>query len=223
MTDLAQRPDLCAHFTNAMFVFTDREAVNLFDARGFRAQRHSICEKPLALVTDEEIVARSAFMVRRDVLLDAGPFEPGLNVAEDRDLLMRVAIRGPWAYCTEPLVVYYRCPDGSVTLSRRFGKDDRRRLDANIHVLEKIRTDPRLTAEDIVRVNRSLSQWLFQLGLRQRQEGKVAEAQESFRRSVQVHPNVRTVIKYGITAMPRVVANRFVRRWQTHAEAGFRV
>jgi glycosyltransferase involved in cell wall biosynthesis len=222
MTDLARRPDLCAHFTNVVFTFPDREPVNLFKERDFRGPQRAISERPLALVMDDEIVTRSAFLVRRDVLLKAGLFEPGLSVGEDRDLLMRVAVCGPWAYCSDPLVTYCRRPDGLVTLTRRLGRDEKRRLEAIIHVLGKIRTDPQLTASERVRVNRSLSQSFFKLGICQRQEGRTAEARENLRRSVQAWPNAKTIIKYGITAMPRVVANRFVRRWEAQTAAGFR-
>ncbi len=224
MTDVTRRPELCAHFTNLQFVVPDRAPARLFQVRGFDPESRSekVLDRPLVHVLDDEIVVLSAFMARREVLLEAGLFDPRLHVAEDRDLLMRVALGGPWGYSGDDLVMYYRRPDG-LSLTRRFRADQHKLAEVAIYVYEKMRTDPRLTRTETERLNRALSQWLFRLGLCQREAGQPAEARGSFRRSLQLCPNVKTAIKYGITVMPRVVANRFLHRWQAQAEAGFRV
>jgi glycosyltransferase involved in cell wall biosynthesis len=223
MADVTRRPELCAHFTNVQFVLPGREPASLFKVRGFdpASTPDKVLERPLAHVLDDEIVVLSAFMARRDVLAEAGPFDSRLHVSEDRDLLMRVALGGPWGYCADDLVMYYRRPDG-LSLTRRFQSEQSNLMEAIVYVLEKVRTNPRLTPAETNRLNRALSEWLFKLGLRQREDGKAAEARGNFRRSLQLYPNTKIAIKYGMTLMPRIVANRFLQRWQTRAEAGFR-
>jgi GT2 family glycosyltransferase len=224
MADLARRSDLCAHFTNVTFVFPDRDAVNLFDVRGFscHGQRHLVFEKPLVRVLRDEIVARSAFLVRRDVLLKAGPFDPRLSAADDRDLLMRVALRGPWGCCSDCLVKYCRRPDGLVTLSRRFQDNEKYLHECNIYVYDKLLSDPQLTPTDRREIVRFLSGRLFDLGLCQRREGDTEGAARSFRRSVQSNPNIKNIVKYALTLMPPRIAGRFLQRFESHRSSGFR-
>jgi glycosyltransferase involved in cell wall biosynthesis len=223
MADVARRPELCAHFTNVQFVLPGREPASLFSVRGFDPAGHpeNVIERPLTCVFEDEIVVLSAFVVRRDVLAGAGTFDVRLHVAEDRDLLMRVALGGPWGYCADDLVMYYRRPDG-LSLTRRFQSEQNSLAEASTYVLEKVRTNPRLTPSETDRLNRALSAWLFKLGMCQREDGKTAEARGNFRRSLQLHPNPKIAIKYGMTLMPRIVGNRFLRHWRSRTAAGFR-
>ncbi len=223
MADLTRHPEWCAHFTNVLFVVPDRAPVSLFDIRGFvpPSAAENVLERPLVGVLDDEIVILSAFIARRETLLEAGPFDPRLHVAEDRDLLMRVALGGPWGYRGGELVTYYRRPDG-LSLTRRF-RADPAHIEANIYALEKVRTNPRLTPFETTRLNRSLSQWLFALGLRQREDGRMTEARTNFRRSLQLAPSPKVAVKYGITLMPRRVGDRLLQRLQVRAGTGFHV
>jgi glycosyltransferase involved in cell wall biosynthesis len=224
MADLGRRSDLCAHFTNVLFDVADGEPVSLFDVRGFDAseQPDRVLERPLLRVLHKEIVTLSAFIARRDVLLNAGLFDTRLTIGEDRDLLMRVALAGPWGYRADNLVRYYRRLDGGLSLTRRFqGKEDYRR-EANVYVLEKIRSQPGLTPAEERSVGLCLSQWLFELGVCQRRKGDRAKARSSFRRSLKFDPTVRGALKYGFTLIPMAMADRFLERWQDRTDAGFR-
>jgi glycosyltransferase involved in cell wall biosynthesis len=224
MQDIAEHPELCGHFTNVVFRFSDREAVNLFEVRGFRCSQEQLLvfERPLGCVLEHEVATRSAFIGRREVLMDAGLFEPGLSVAEDRDLLMRAAVRGPWGCRSEPLAAYFRRQDGLVTLTRQFQGDDTRRLAANIHVIEKLLGESRLTAAERRDAGHALGQWLFSQGLHQRHERDETAARRSFRRAVQFDPSLVGFVKFGLTLMPEAISSRLLHRWQPVAGVGFR-
>lgn len=56
-------------------------------------------------------------MVRTDVFTDAGGFDPALRLAEDLDLLLRIARRGPVVFEPRPLVDYRTHGDN---VTRRF-------------------------------------------------------------------------------------------------------
>ncbi len=225
MADVADHPEAVAHFTNATFVLSNGQTVGLFDVRRFRARGtpHRVFERPLIRVIADEIVVLPTFLVRRDVLLDAGLFDTGLSIAEDRDLLMRVALAGPWGYRTEPLVRCIRRPDDTFSLTRRFRVEEDHLRQARLYVLEKMRAEPGLTAPEKRCLDQDLSHWLFLLGLQQRRAGNRAAAARSFRRSVRVNPHVKTAIKYAITLIPTGWADRLLRRWQTAVDPGFHV
>lgn len=222
--DLAERPDLCAHFTNVTFVLSNRQTVSLFEVRGFNGRNPSrgVFERPLTRVLDDEIVVLPTFIARRDVLLDAGLFDTHLSVAEDRDLLMRVALAGPWGYRADHLVRCYRRPHDSFSLTRRSRPEEYLRQETYICVLERIRAESRLTPWERRRVDRALSHWLFLRGLRQRRAGHRTEATKSFRRAVRLNPHIKTAIKYAITLIPAGLADRLLQRWQAAVGPGFR-
>jgi glycosyltransferase involved in cell wall biosynthesis len=223
MRDLARRPDLCAHFTNVSFVDGDTAPVNLFDVRGFDGRRgqDSVLDRPLTCVLDDEIVALPSFVAKREVLIEAGLFDRRLTIAEDRDLLMRVALRGAWGYSADALVVCYRRPDG-LSLTRRFQADQDGRLAAIVSAMERVGSDERLTPLERRRVGIALSRWLFELGVHQRRNGRTAEARRSFNRSLSARPDVRSAVKYILTLMPPAIADKLLRRWQVQAGKGFR-
>jgi glycosyltransferase involved in cell wall biosynthesis len=223
MADLARRPDAVAHFTNATFVLADEQIVNLFEVRGFRhgAVSSGVFERPLTCVLNDEIVILPAFIARRDVLLGAGLFDTRISVAEDRDLLMRVALAGPWGYRADYLVRCYRRPGDRFSLTRRFRAEENHQREAYVYVLEKIHSEPRLTILERRCVDEALSRWLFLLGLQQRRAGNKAEAAQNFRRSVRLNPRVSTIIKYALTLLPARLADPLFRRWQAAVGPGF--
>jgi hypothetical protein len=64
----------------------------------------------------------SATMVRRSLITDFGGFCPGLEAAEDRDLLLGIALRTPFAENPEALVIRHEHPEP------RLHQDRERRL-----------------------------------------------------------------------------------------------
>jgi hypothetical protein len=145
-----------------------------------------------------------------------------VRVAEDRDLLMRVALAGPWGYRSDHLVRCYRRPDDAFSLTRRFRVEEDHQREAYLYVLEKIRSDSRLSPVEKRYVDKVLSHWLFLLGLQQRRTGNRAEAARNFRRAVRLNPHIKTVIKYLITLIPAGLADRLLQRWQAAVGPGFR-
>jgi glycosyltransferase involved in cell wall biosynthesis len=223
MEDIERRPDLVAHFTNVMFELSSGEKVSLFDARGFHdgCDSGSLIERPLKSVLIDEIVVLPTVVARRDVLREAGSFDTGVTVAEDRDLLMRVALAGPWGYRSDHLVRCYRRPDDAFSLTRRFQGEENHRREAYLYVLDKVRSDPRLTLPERRCLDEIMSCYLFTLGVQQRRAGRKEEATRSFRRSLRQNPGLKTALRHAITLIPTGLADRLLQRWHTATEQGF--
>jgi glycosyltransferase involved in cell wall biosynthesis len=74
----------------------------------------------------------STVVVRRQTLLDAGPFDAGLKLSEDWDIWLRIAESGIWARgIREPLVRYRRWP-GSNSMRNRL-----KPIEYTVRMLEK--------------------------------------------------------------------------------------
>jgi glycosyltransferase involved in cell wall biosynthesis len=94
---------------------------------------------PIRQVIFDFVYLPSAVVVRREILLDAGLFDPELLMSQDRDMWMRIAERGLQARgVREPLVRYRRWP-GSRTVANRLKSTDynARAIEKNLHSTQR--------------------------------------------------------------------------------------
>lgn len=76
------------------------------------------------------VISTQTFVVRREILTRIGGFDEDLEVLEDWDCALRVAMCGPIAFVDEPLVIQ-RFSANSLT------RGDRRRLESRVRLVEK--------------------------------------------------------------------------------------
>lgn len=74
-------------------------------------------ENSAPLIFAENAVGTSTVVIRKDAFDASGGFDPELRSASDWELWLRLALRGPAAYSTEPAMDYLVMP-GSVTSNR---------------------------------------------------------------------------------------------------------
>jgi len=57
--------------------------------------------------------------IRREALYQAGGFDQDLKFMEDYELPLRLSLLGPWAFISEPLVIWRQGTPGSISISQR--------------------------------------------------------------------------------------------------------
>jgi GT2 family glycosyltransferase len=72
---------------------------------------------PAEVLLTRFVLFNQTIAIRRQVFEQAGLFDEKYRLLEDYDLALRLALTGPWAYTTEPLVVWHGGAQNS--LSRR--------------------------------------------------------------------------------------------------------
>ena len=82
-----------------------------------------IWTNPAAVLTTRFLLFNQVVAVRRKVLDEAGYFRTDLRLNEDYDIGLRIALMGPWAFITEPLMVWYASQE--MSLSRDASVADR--------------------------------------------------------------------------------------------------
>ena len=65
------------------------------------------------------ILFNQVAMIRRSAFENSGGFKPGMRLLEDYDLAFRLALLGPWAFITEPLVEKHNDTNGIGVLAMR--------------------------------------------------------------------------------------------------------
>ena len=112
MAQAEQYPQAVAHIANSVFVFLDGRRIEHFDEIGllhkFREKTCLFVERPLCLIVDHSHWFLQPSIIRRDILLQSGLFDPRLSIGEDLDVLARVALKGPFSVSREVSVEIFR-------------------------------------------------------------------------------------------------------------------
>ena len=105
-------PTAVAHTTSALTILSGGERSSLFVESGFserfKQKQYLTLERPLCTILRHARWFLQATIIRKDVLLQAGLFDEELSIAEDLDIIARVALRGPYTFCKNELVEVYR-------------------------------------------------------------------------------------------------------------------
>jgi glycosyltransferase involved in cell wall biosynthesis len=79
--------------------------------------REGIWTNPAEVLTTRFLFFNQVVAVRREALDQCGYFREDLPILEDYDLQLRLSVTGPWAFITDPLVVWHE--DAGTGLSRK--------------------------------------------------------------------------------------------------------
>lgn len=131
---------------------------------------------PVAPLFEVNFVLTSSSVVRRAALEALGGFDPRLSHAEDRDLWIRLARRGP-AAASRRALVRYQHREGGLTRQTEL------RLNGTLTLFERLAADPTLAPGLRALARRQLARYRFKLGLSALREGRAAEARRQFARA----------------------------------------
>ena len=113
----AQNPAAVAIFCSVRLQMAQGKWADWFEHRGmFRVSSPVLIEQPVRTVL-QWLCFIQTVMARRSDAIAAGLFNPRFRMYEDMDFLLRLADRGPWVVCPEPLVAVRRAEGGGLSLS----------------------------------------------------------------------------------------------------------
>ena len=110
VAQIVRNPDLVLVATGFAAIGADGGVLFDYGLAPFPHQGHDFWRNLLV----DAAIKKSSVLTRRRLVLAIGGFDPGLRVAEDQDLFLRLAALGPVGYVHERLVHYHETP-GSLT------------------------------------------------------------------------------------------------------------
>jgi len=225
MADISARPDLCAHITNVTFILPNGGSVSLFEVRNFEKYSGDsfVIGRPFLYVLNYGIAVMSSFVVRRDDLFNAGLFDTKISVSVDKDLFLRVALQGKWGCSCVELVKYYRRDEPGVSVTRKFGGEKISRYESAVYILDKIKNNLNLDKEEKHFLVKSLSSWIFQLGIQQQKIGCEREARANFIKSLSINRSWKSLIRYLLTLFPEMAGIMLYEKWRFRKGMGFHI
>lgn len=213
---IRQYPDAVAHITNALNLFPDRSPNNHFAGIGildeFGSATCLVLHRPFRSIVSRTHWFLQSLVVKRDVLLEAGLLDLELSIAEDMDLVGRLALRGPFTLRNQPLVNIYRREEEQENLAAQFVKKGVASRSAFGRVFTRFLEQPGLSAGERIATARVLASNWRALGNIQLLAGRTREARETYLRAFRVFPEPRSLVKYLATFLPGSLSAMSVRR-----------
>lgn len=212
--DLEKYPDAVGHMVDAVLREPIGRHSTLFELRGVRSefQMNPLRTRPLKDVLKTQFFT-SCWMLRRDAILKAGCFDPGLRIYEDIDLLARVAIEGAFIVNCYPGTSMHRRPGDSEALSGLSQTARLMSLQNLVHTYSRLTTESRLTPAERQLACRCLSGVRWETAVQYWKQGQRNDAVATLLRSVADDPGLRTITRTLLTITGLIApVNRMLNR-----------
>jgi glycosyltransferase involved in cell wall biosynthesis len=199
--DLRLRPDAIVHMVNCMIIDSEGQSLRQFELRGVSDDfsRKPFRERPLMDVLTADFFPSSC-MARRDILEKAGCFDTTLSIHEDRDLLTRVALLGPFLVNCHCAVKMRRLEGIAQPLSDLHYTARVKSFQNLAHIYRSLKNDPRLSAYEREVVRRALGGVLCQAAEEHKKLGQWGAFMAALSESVTAEPGPRSLVRALLTA-----------------------
>ena len=214
MAQAKEFPLAVSHITNAVTVLPSGERSSLFVETGFwdrfKTKPYLVFERPLSVIVKYAPWFLQSSIMRRDVLLRAGLFNTDFSIAEDLDVIGRVALEGPFTFCRKELVEIYRREEPIENLSAKSVRQGIYRSKSFGKVYANLLSWPALTWAEKTAILRALSSNRRALGNVLVLAGRKIEARHFYKESFFLYPSVRSVVKFMATFLPITISRALV-------------
>lgn len=215
VAQIEEFPEAVAHITNAVTLLPGGGRSSLFVETGmldrFKTKSYLAFERPLRVIVKHSPWFLQSSIIRLDILFKAGLLDAELSIAEDLDVVARVALKGTITFCSKELVEVYRREESIENLGAQSLKRGIYRCKAFGKVYANLLSSPGLTRMERATLASALSRTKRALGNVLVMADRKAEARQVYKESFLLYPSIRSVIKIAATFLPGVVSRVLVR------------
>ena len=216
MAQIKKFPEAVAHIANAVTILPNGKRSSLFLETGLMDRLNSepclVFDRPLRVIIEHPPWFLQSSIIRRDALIKAELLNEELSIAEDLDIIARVALGGPFTFRRKELVEVYRREESIENLAGQSLKRSTYRYDAFGKVYANLLGSPGLNREERAAIAIALSSTKRALGNVLVMADRKAEARQVYKESFSLYPSVRSLIKVVGTFLPPVVSRVLVRK-----------
>jgi glycosyltransferase involved in cell wall biosynthesis len=208
---ISSYPNVIAFITNAVNIDPSGRSRRHFGntiLKRFGMRSFVRVKRPFCTIMDFHWFLQS-MVVRRDVLLRTGLFDTALPIAEDRDVMARLALEGEFGFNKEVLVKIYRRTEHIRNLASARGSMQARKCFAT--VFQRLRKDRRLNFAERLMLAKVTSANQRDLGNLLLIQGEARQARSVYRKALTTYPSLRSLIKYLIAFLPSTFALTLVK------------
>ena len=208
-------PNVIAFITNAINIDDGGRSHTHFEniiLKRFGLATFVRVKRPFRTIMNSHWFLQS-MVVRREILLKAGLFDTTLTIAEDRDIMARVALEGEFGFNKEVLVEIYRRTEPIRNLASARGSMQARKCFEK--VFENLRRDRSLKLMERLTLAKVRSANQRELGNLLLAQADARQARVAYKQALTAYPSLRSLIKYLVSLLPARFALILVRwgRW----------
>ena len=215
MKRVDRNPNVIAHITNSVTIqLNGAREDHFFETRltgKFGEKECMLLERPLRTIVNHHPWFCQATIMKRNLLLQAGGFDRTLNIAEDLDIISKMALRGPFSICKKPLVYVIRRSEDIPNLVAQAKKNRIYMYQAFSQVFVNLLANPDLTRAERMAINRALSHSWRALGNAFVIARRKTEARQYYMKSFFIYPSIRSIIKSIATVFPEKISVSLVK------------
>jgi len=195
-------PTVVAFITNAVNIHPDGQSHTHFEniiLKRFGTGSFVRVKRPFRIIMNSHWFLQST-VVRRDILLRAGLFDTSLTIAEDRDVMARLALEGEFGFTREVLVEIFRRSELTRNLASARGSMQARKCFEK--VIENLRRDRRLNLEERLSLAKFSSANQREFGNLLLAQGEARRARAAYKHALISYPSLKSLIKYVASLLP---------------------
>ncbi|MDH3349717.1 MAG: glycosyltransferase [Desulfobulbaceae bacterium] len=120
--NIENHPECCMHMMNSWQINFQNKKINTFEDNPCSIPaKHALYKPndPFWFVLKNHLYYLQPTVIRKSTLFATAMFNEKINIAEDLDLIARVAIQGPMAIYNTPLVSIYRREENNINLTKQ--------------------------------------------------------------------------------------------------------
>ena len=203
---IRSNPNVIAFITNAINIHPGGVSHTHFQntiLKRFGVRTFIRIKRPFRAIMNHPHWYLQSMVVRRDILLRTGLFDTSLTIAEDLDLIARLALEGEFGFDKEVLVKIYRRTEPVSHLSSAGGTVQACKFFAKVFV--DLRRDPRLKPVERLTLAKVSSANQRQLGNLLLAQADARQARACYKQALTTYPSLRSLIKYLVS----LISSRF--------------
>ena len=206
-------PGVIAFFTNAIDIHPGGASETHFQntiLKRFGTRSFIRITRPFRAIMNHPHWYLQSMVVRRDTLLRTELFDVSLAIAEDLDLIARLALAGPFGFEKEILVKICRRMESISNLASAQGTLQARKSFAKI--FDRLRKDHRLRLAERLALTKVSSANQRALGNLLLAQGDARQARAFYKQAFTTYPSLKSLLKYVASLMSSRFALLLVRR-----------
>ncbi len=210
---IRSNPNVIAFITNAINIHPGGASQTHFKnpiLKRFDGRTFVRIKRPFRAIMNHPHWYLQSMVVRRDILLRTGLFDTSLTMAEDLDLIARLALEGEFGFNKEVLVKIYRRTEPISNLAS--ARESKHAYKFFEKVFENLRRDRRLRFMERLTLAKVSSANQRQLGNLLLAQADAPQARGFYKQALITYPSLRSLIKYLVSLLPSRFALILVRR-----------
>lgn len=207
MESIRRFPEAVAHITNSIGIsLQNEEQLDHFRVVGVDRKLKNAGQiylsRPFRTIVSHVHWFLQPIVMHRATLLSSGIFNPRLSMAEDMDVVARLALKGPFTISSDVLVAIYRRQENIVNLSSQFLNRGIYTFKCFAKVFEDLLDMKELTFLERIALNKALNERWRVLGNLYLRSGKQQKARESYCKAMHCFPDAKAALKFLGTFLP---------------------